>query len=161
MSLLYTVRFKEFGSLVCLWHDIKFRKTQLEVRSLNVTSRRDLWSYRVIIFLEMCQIVGWTAMANLAALHAAVFSYLRKTWGGAGQITAPGRARVKRPPGQAQVKGTVVELSWDSQVRCQSWKSKSVSENHKSVKTPLDFSLRKYHQIIQVYICQIWLLPKK
>ena len=35
MSLLYTASFKEFGSLVCLWHDVKLRKTQLEVRSLN------------------------------------------------------------------------------------------------------------------------------
>ena len=31
-SLLYTASFKEFGSLVCLWHDVKLRKTQLEVR---------------------------------------------------------------------------------------------------------------------------------
>ena len=54
MSLLYTAIFKEFGSLVCLWHDVK-----LEVsRSLNVTWRRDLWGHRVIVFLEMCQIVG-------------------------------------------------------------------------------------------------------
>ena len=29
-------------------------------------------------FLEMCQIVGWTAMANLAALRAAVFSLSAK-----------------------------------------------------------------------------------
>ena len=52
MSLLHTVSFKEFGSLVCLWHDVKLRKTQLEVRSLNVTWRRDLWCYRVIVFLK-------------------------------------------------------------------------------------------------------------
>ena len=26
MSLLYTASFKEFGSLVCLWHDVKLRK---------------------------------------------------------------------------------------------------------------------------------------
>ena len=50
MSLLYTASFKEFGSLVCLWHDVKLRKTQLEVRSLNVTWRRDLWCHRVIVF---------------------------------------------------------------------------------------------------------------
>ena len=42
--------FQEFGSLVCLWHDVKLRKTQLEVRSLNVTWRRDLWGHRVIVF---------------------------------------------------------------------------------------------------------------
>ena len=50
MSLLYTASFKEFGSLVCHWHDVKLRKMQLEVRSLNVTWRRDLWSYRVTVF---------------------------------------------------------------------------------------------------------------
>ena len=52
MSLLYTASFKEFGSLVCLWHDVKLRKTQLEVRSPNVTWRRDLWCHRVIVFFE-------------------------------------------------------------------------------------------------------------
>ena len=50
MSLLYTAIFKEFGSLVCLWHDVKLRKTQLEVRLLNVIWRRDLWGHRVIVF---------------------------------------------------------------------------------------------------------------
>ena len=42
--------------------------------------------------LERCQIVGWTAMENLAALCAALFRYLRKTWGG-GRITAPPAVR--------------------------------------------------------------------
>ena len=78
MLLLYIVSFKEFGSLVCLWHDVKLRKTQLEVRSLTATWSRDLWGHRVVVFLEMCQIVGWTAMANLAALRAAVFSLSAK-----------------------------------------------------------------------------------
>ena len=54
MSLQYTASFKEFGSQVCLWHYVKLRKMQLEVRSLNVTWRGDLWGHRVIIFLEMC-----------------------------------------------------------------------------------------------------------
>ena len=49
MSLLYTASFKEFGSLVCLWHDVKLRKTQLDVRSLNVTWRRDLWGHRSVM----------------------------------------------------------------------------------------------------------------
>ena len=40
-------------------------------------------------FLEMCQIVGWTAMANLAALCAAVFSLSAKNLRGGGRITAP------------------------------------------------------------------------
>ena len=96
MSLLYTASFKQFGSLVCLWHDVKLRKTQLEVRSLNVTWRRDLWCHRVIVFLEMCQIVGWTAMANLAA--AVFFAICEKPVGGL--ISAPGCARVNpRPAG--------------------------------------------------------------
>ena len=37
MPLLYIASFKELGSLVCLWHDVKLRKTQLEVRSLTAT----------------------------------------------------------------------------------------------------------------------------
>ena len=90
MLLLHIVSFKEFGSLVCLWHDVKLRKTQLEVRSLTATWSRDLWGHRVVVFLEMCQIVGWTAMANLAALRAAVFfRYLRKTLGGGVEINPP------------------------------------------------------------------------
>ena len=31
MYLLYIASFKEFGSLVCLWHNVKLQKTQLEV----------------------------------------------------------------------------------------------------------------------------------
>ena len=54
MSLLYTVSFKEFGSLVCLWHDVKIRKTQLEVRSLNVTWRR----HRVIVFWKCVKLLA-------------------------------------------------------------------------------------------------------
>ena len=50
MSLLSTASVKEFGPLVCLWHDVKLQKTQLKVRSLNVTWRRDLWGHRVIVF---------------------------------------------------------------------------------------------------------------
>ena len=87
MSLPYTASLKEFGSLVCLWHDVKLRKTQLEVRSLNVTFG-DLWGHRVVVFL-MCQIVGWTAMPSRFSLSA-------KNLRGGGRITAP-------PPGRAQV----------------------------------------------------------
>ena len=96
MLLLYIVSFKEFGSLVCLWHDVKLRKTQLEVRSLTATWSRDLWVHRVVVFLEMCQIVGWTAMANLAALRAAVFSLSAKNLRGGGwNQPPPAGARVK------------------------------------------------------------------
>ena len=95
MLLLYIVSFKEFGSLVCLWHDVKLRKTQLEVRSLIATWSRDLWGHRVVVFLEMCQIVGWTAMANLAALRAAVFSLSAKNLRGGWNQPPPAGARVK------------------------------------------------------------------
>ena len=78
MLLLYIVSFKEFGSLVCLWHDVKLRKTQLEVRSLTATWSRDLWGHRVVVFYKCVQIVCWTAMGNLAALRAAVFSLSAK-----------------------------------------------------------------------------------
>ena len=96
MLLLCIVSFKEFGSLVCLWHDVKLRKTQLEVRSLTATWSRDLWGHRVVVFLEMCQIVGWTAMANLAALRAAVFfAICEKPQGGGGwNQPTPAGARV-------------------------------------------------------------------
>ena len=89
MPLLYYASFKEFGSLVCPWHDVKLRKTQLEVRSFNPTWSRDLWGQRVIFFLEMCQIVGWTAMANLAALRAAVFPLSTKNLTGGLKSTPP------------------------------------------------------------------------
>ena len=43
MPLLNIASFKVLGSLVCLWHDVKLRKTQLEVRSLTATWSRDLF----------------------------------------------------------------------------------------------------------------------
>ena len=59
MLLLYIVSFKEFGSLVCLWHDVKLGKTQLEVRSLTATWSRDLWGHRVIVFfLEIVKLLA-------------------------------------------------------------------------------------------------------
>ena len=75
---------------MCLWQDVKLRKTQLEVGSLNATWSRDLWGHRVIVFSEMCQIVGLTAMANLAALRAAVFfAICEKPYGGGLKSTPP------------------------------------------------------------------------
>ena len=78
--------------------------------------KRDLWVHRVIVFFLMCQIVGRTAMANLAALRVAVFffRYLRKTWSGR-RITAPppppGRARVSCAP--CSVRGSVeIDGTW-------------------------------------------------
>ena len=58
MFLPYTACFKEFGSLVCLWHDVKLLKTQLEVRSLNVTWRGDLWGHRVIFFWKCVKLLA-------------------------------------------------------------------------------------------------------
>ena len=46
------------SALVCLWHDVKLRKTQLEVRSLNVTWRRDLWCHRVIVFWKCVKLLA-------------------------------------------------------------------------------------------------------
>ena len=87
---------------MCLWHDVKLRKTQLEVRSLTATWSRDLWGHRVVVFLEMCQIVGWTAMANLAALRAAVFSLSAKNLRGGG-------VEINPPP----VRGLIIShVSW-------------------------------------------------
>ena len=98
MSLLYTASFKEFGSLVCLWHDVKLRKTQLEVRSLNVTWRRDLWSHRSSFFGNV-GIVGWIAMANLAALRAAVFfAICEKPEGGGADNRPPAVRGLTRAP---------------------------------------------------------------
>ena len=102
---------------MCLWHDVKLRKTQLEVRSPNVTWRRDLWCHRVIVFLEMCQIVDWIGMANLAALRAAVFPLSAKNLRG-GRITAPpGRARVKLPFGSV-FRGACVYRRWATSSSC-------------------------------------------
>ena len=42
-------------------------------------------------FLEMCQSVGWTAIANLAALRAAVFSLSAKNLTGGGGWNQPPR----------------------------------------------------------------------
>ena len=58
MPLLCNASFKELGSLVCLWKDVKLRKTQLEVGSFNATWSRDLWGHWVIVLSEMCEIVG-------------------------------------------------------------------------------------------------------
>ena len=75
MSLLYTASVEEFGSLVCLWHDVKLRKTQLEVRSLNVTWRRDLWCHRVIVFWKCVKLLAeqlWQIWRRYAPLFFAI-----------------------------------------------------------------------------------------
>ena len=80
MSLLYTASFKEFGSLVCLWHDVKLRKTQLEVRSLNVTWKRDLWYHRVIVFFRNVSKCWLNSYGKFGGAYAPpFFRYLRKT----------------------------------------------------------------------------------
>ena len=56
--LLYHASFKEFGSLVYPWHDVKLRKTQLEVSSFNPTWSRDLWGQRVIFFWKCVKLLA-------------------------------------------------------------------------------------------------------
>ena len=65
MPLLCNASFKEFGSLVCLWHDIKLQKTQLEVRSLHATWSRDRGHRVIVFFLEMCQMEVGGGSTNL------------------------------------------------------------------------------------------------
>ena len=93
MSLLYTASFKEFGSLVCLWHDVKLRKTQLEVRSLNVIWRRDLWCHRVIVFWKCVKLLAEQLWQIWRRYAPPFFCYLRKTWGGGGADNRPPAVR--------------------------------------------------------------------
>ena len=79
MSLLYIASFKEFGSLVCLWHDVKLRKTQLEVRSLNVTWRRDLWCHQVIVLFGNVSNCWLNSYGKWRRYAPPFFRYLRKT----------------------------------------------------------------------------------
>ena len=68
---------------------------QLEVRSFNVTWRRDLWGYRVIVFLcgkfSNCyqNNYGKFVFQNRQNRFSAICENSE------GRITAPGRARVK------------------------------------------------------------------
>ena len=115
MPLLCNASFKEFGSLVCLWNDVKLRKKQLEVRSTSC----DLVTWPLgssdHLFSEMCQIVGWTAMANLAALRAAVFSLSGKNrTGGLKSPPPPACARVKTSKHNVRIilGHPIVRLCW-------------------------------------------------
>ena len=63
---------------MCLWHDVKLRKTQLEVRSLNVTWRRDLWCNRVIVFFRNVSNCWLNSYGKLGGVRAAVFSLVAK-----------------------------------------------------------------------------------
>ena len=94
---MYTASFKEFGSLVCLWHDVKLRKTQLEVRSLNVTWRRDLWCHRVIVFFLNVSNCWLNSYSKFGGATRRRFSAICKKpeGGGADNRPPPGRARVK------------------------------------------------------------------
>ena len=93
MSLLYTASFKEFGSLVCLWHDVKLRKTQLEVRSLNVTWRRDLWGHRVIVFWKCVKLLAEQLWKIWRRYAPPFFAICEKPEGA--DNPPPGRGRVK------------------------------------------------------------------
>ena len=86
MPLPYTASFKEFESLVCLWHDVKLRKTQLEVRSLNVTWRGDLWGHRVIVFF-------FGNVPNCLLNSCRFFAICEKPEGGGGADNRPPAVR--------------------------------------------------------------------
>ena len=82
--------------MVCLWHDVKLRKTQLEVRSLNATWSRDLWGHRVIVFcgnVSNCWLNSYGKFG--VAIRAAVFfAICEKNLTGRLKSTPPAGARV-------------------------------------------------------------------
>ena len=84
MSLPYTASFKEFGSPVCLWHDVKLRKTQLEVRSLTATWSRDLWGHRSVVFRNVSN--SWLNSYGKfgGAMRRRFFAICEKPFGGGG-----------------------------------------------------------------------------
>ena len=95
----YTLRALKSLNLRCIFDRLSnFEKMQLEVRSLNVTWRRDLWGHRVIVFWKCAKLLAEQLWQIWRRYAPPFFRYLRKTWGGGGggRITAPGRARVKR-----------------------------------------------------------------
>ena len=84
MSVLHPASFKDFGSLMGLWQALKLWKMQLQVRSFNVTWRRDLWGHRVIVFWKCVKLLAeqlWQIWRR-----AAVFSLSAKNlrWGRGG-----------------------------------------------------------------------------
>ena len=87
MPLLCNASFKEFGSLVCFWQDVKLRKTQLEVGSLNATWSRDLWGRRVIVFRNVsnCWLISYDKFGG------AVFSLSAKNLTGGGGLKSTPR----------------------------------------------------------------------
>ena len=94
MLLLYIVSFKEFGSLVCLWHDVKLRKTQLEVRSLTATWSRDLWGHRVVVFWKCVKLLAEQLWQIWRRYAPPFFAICEKPYGGV-EINPPAGARVK------------------------------------------------------------------
>ena len=91
MSVLHTASFKEFESLMCLWQTLKLWKMQLEVRSLNVTWRRDLWGHRVIVFWKCAKLLAeqlWQTWRLGSATRRRFFAICEKPEG-KGRIPAP------------------------------------------------------------------------
>ena len=84
MPLLYHASFREFGSLVCHWHDDKLRKTQHEVRSFNATWSRDLWGHRVTFFgnVSNCWLNSYVKFGG--ATRRRFFAICEKPYGGGG-----------------------------------------------------------------------------
>ena len=90
MPLLCNASFKEFGSLVCLWQDVKLRKTQLEVGSHNATWSRDLWGHRVIVFfgnVSNCWLNSYGKFGG--ATRRRFFAICEKPYGGGVEINPP------------------------------------------------------------------------
>ena len=99
MPLLSNASFKEFGSLVCLWQDVKLqRKTQLEVGSLNATWSRDLWGHRVIVFFGNVSNRWLNSYDKFGgATRRPFFAICEKLYGGGGwNQPPPAGARVNR-----------------------------------------------------------------
>ena len=94
MPLLCNASLKEFESLVCLWHDVKLRKTQLEVRSLHATWSGDLWGHRVIVFFRKCVKLLAEQLWQIWRRYAPpFFAIWEKPYGGV-EINPPAGARV-------------------------------------------------------------------
>ena len=76
---------------MCLWHDVKLRKTQLEVRSLNVTWRRDLSDHRFYGNVSNCWLNSYGKFGG--ATRRRFFAICEKPEGGCDIRPPPGRAR--------------------------------------------------------------------
>ena len=95
MSLLYIVSFQRVRITGCLWHGVKLRKTQLEVRSLTATWSRDLWGHRVVVFFNKCVKLFAEQLRQIWRRYAPpFFAICEKPYGGVEIPPPPAGARV-------------------------------------------------------------------